>query len=85
MFNFSEPYNDVYSKNFAFLRMDSFSAIMILGPEFYMFIYIFICLLILTTHYYMRRNDINFPKINKAIAKNIKPVINSNSMIRVGL
>ena len=38
VFNFSKEYNEVYTKNFEFLRMDSFSAIMILGPDFYFFV-----------------------------------------------
>jgi len=36
VFNFSEPYDDSYSDNFEFLGLDSFSAIMIMGPEFYL-------------------------------------------------
>ena len=47
LFNFSESYNDVYSPNFKFLKMDSFSAIMILGPEFYLLLGIFIAFIIL--------------------------------------
>lgn len=85
LFNFSEPYNDVYSENFNFLRMDSFSAIMILGPEFYMFAYIIVAFLIIKTYNCVQRIGLGCVRINNAIGKYLKPLLTANGLTRIGL